>query len=230
MATTPQVRSDVPVQPAPLSSGQRTWLAQSVARVDEARMRALNCALTSIHSPTGAERAASTWLVQQMRMIGLNAMYQAMDEDSGNALGSLTGSGSGPSLLLYAPIDTHLQAEPNEDVPWVGPALRPDMLPHGYIADNGDVIGLGAANPKGMITALLEAVRCVHDAGVPLTGDVLLAYAGGGMPSMPPRGASRQNHGLSSGVTYMLHHGLSADFAIICKPGWAAAWEEAGLC
>jgi acetylornithine deacetylase/succinyl-diaminopimelate desuccinylase-like protein len=28
----------------------------------------------------------------------------------------------------------------------------------------------------------------------------------------------------------MLNHGVTADFAIICKPGWAAAWEEVGLC
>jgi acetylornithine deacetylase/succinyl-diaminopimelate desuccinylase-like protein len=104
------------------------------------------------------------------------------------------------------------------------------MLPHGSIAGSGDVIGLGSANPKGMITALTEAVRCIRSAGVPLTGDVLLAFAGGGMPSMPPQGEIRQNHGLSSGVTYMLNHGVTADFAIICKPGWAAAWEEVGLC
>ena len=31
------------------------------------------------------------------------------------------------------------------------------QLPKAYIADNGDVIGLGAANPKGMVTALTEA-------------------------------------------------------------------------
>src|SRR5207244_9035892 len=56
------------------------------------------------------------------------------------------------------------------------------------------------------------------------------AFAGGGMPSMQPRHEGRQNHGLSSGVTYMINHGVTADFAIICKPGWAAAWEEVGLC
>ncbi len=85
-------------------------------------------------------------------------------------------------------------------------------------------------NSKAPAAHLTEAVRCIRSAGVPLKGDVLLAFAGGGMPSMPPRGETRQNHGLSSGVVYMLHHGITADFAIICKPGWAAAWEEVGLC
>jgi acetylornithine deacetylase/succinyl-diaminopimelate desuccinylase-like protein len=230
MATTPDIPSDVPVKPVPLSREQRGWLEHAVSLITEERMRTFNCAITSIHSTTGAERAASEWMVQQMRGLGIDVFYQPLDECSGNAVGQLKGRGGGPALLLYAPIDTHLRADPHEDVPWVGPELRPDMLPNAYVADNGDVIGLGSANPKGMITALTEAVRCVRSAGVPLMGDVILAFAGGGMPSMQPKGETRQNHGLSSGVTYMLNHGVTADFAIICKPGWAAAWEEVGLC
>lgn len=229
MATTTDVPVDVPVKRMPLSAEQRQWLQQAVSLVDEGRMRAFNRAITDIHSPTGAEREASEWLVAHMRDIGLDAFYQPLDEPSGNAVGRLRGSG-GPSLLLYAPIDTHLRADPDEDVPWVGPELRPDMLPKAYITDNGDVIGLGAANPKGMVTALTEAVRCVRLAGVPLRGELILAFAGGGMPVMPAPGEPRRNHGLSSGVIYMLTHGVAADFAIICKPGWAAAWEEVGLC
>ena len=224
------VPTDVTVKQVPLSAAQRQWLQHAVSLIDEQRMRGFDRTITSIHSPTGEEREINEWMTRHMREMGLDALYQPVDERSGNAIGRLRGRGSGPSLLLYAPIDTHLRADPDEDVPWVGPALRPDMLPHGYIADNGDVIGLGAANPKGMVTILTEAVRCILSAGVPLQGDVILAFAGGGMPVVPRRGEARQNHGLSSGVTYMIHHGTTADFAIICKPGWAAAWEEVGLC
>ena len=51
------------------------------------------------------------------RGIGLDAFYQPFDERSGNAVGQLKGTGGGPALLLYAPIDTHLRAEPHEDIP-----------------------------------------------------------------------------------------------------------------
>jgi acetylornithine deacetylase/succinyl-diaminopimelate desuccinylase-like protein len=230
MAPTADAPSDVPVTQMPLSAAQRHWLERAVSYIDADRMRLFNCTITSIHSPTGEERTISEWMVQHMREMGLDACYQPVDEQSGNAVGRLCGSGEGPSLLLYAPIDTHLRAYPDEDVPWVGPELRADMLPKGSVADNGDVIGLGAANPKGMVTALTEAVQCICLAGIPLMGELVLACAGGGMPSVPPPGAARQNHGLSSGVTYMLTHGVTADFAIICKPGWAVAWEEVGLC
>lgn len=230
MASHSDAPKEVPVQLVPLSAEQQHWLEQAVALVDEDRMRTFDCAITSIHSPTGEERAASEWLTSHMREMGLDAVYQPLDETSGNAVGRLRGSGGGPSLLLYAPIDTHLRVDPQEDVPWVGPELRPDMRPDAYVADNGDVIGLGAANPKGMVTVLAEAVRCVRSAGVPLRGDVLLAFAAGGMPVAPPPGEPRQNHGLSSGITYMINHGVTADFGIICKPGWTVSWEEVGLC
>jgi acetylornithine deacetylase/succinyl-diaminopimelate desuccinylase-like protein len=230
MATKTTAPTDVPVQQVRLAAEQRQWLERTVSLVDIERMRTFDRTITSIHSPTGEERQINEWLVCHMRASGLDAFYQPLDEHSANAVGRLRGTGGGPSLMLYAPIDTHLRADPDEDVPWVGPELRPDMLPQASIANNGDVIGLGAANPKGMVTILTEAVRCVRSAGVPLTGDLLLACAGGGMPSAQPQGIRRQHHGLSSGVTYMITHGVTADFAIICKPGWAAAWEEVGLC
>lgn len=230
MRTRPDAPVDVVVKPAPLSSAQRQWLNDALAHIDAERMRTLNRDITAIHSPTGEERVINEWMTRYMREMGLQAVYQPVDACSGNAVGRLQGRGGGPCLMLYAPIDTHLQADPEADVPWVGPELRPDMVPNASIADNGDVIGLGAANPKGMVTALTEAVCCVRAAGVPLMGEVILAFAGGGMPSMPPRSEARQNHGLSSGVSYMINHGVTADCAIICKPGWSAAWEEVGLC
>src|SRR6266516_2990490 len=116
MATRPDVPSDVPVTPVPLSHEQRGWLERAVSLLEEERMQTFNCSLTSIHSPTGAERAASEWMVQQMQGLGIDAFYQPLDERSGNAVGQLKGTGGGPSLLLYAPIDTHLRADPHEDV------------------------------------------------------------------------------------------------------------------
>src|SRR4029450_524251 len=117
MATPLDIPSDVPVKPVPLSREQRGWLEQAVSHIDEERMRAFNCAITSIHSPTGEERAASEWMVQQMRGLGLDAFYQPLDERSGNAVGQLKGTGGGPSLPLYSPIDTPLRADPRQDGP-----------------------------------------------------------------------------------------------------------------
>src|ERR1700758_2077925 len=136
MVTQTDAPVDVAVKPAPLSREQRQWLDDAPSHIDEERMRTFNQAITAIHSPTGEERAINEWLTRHMQEMGLQAFYQPVDERSGNAVGRLPGRGGGPSLMLYAPIDTHLRADPDEDVPWVGPELRPDMVPNAYIADN----------------------------------------------------------------------------------------------
>jgi acetylornithine deacetylase/succinyl-diaminopimelate desuccinylase-like protein len=148
-----------------------------------------------------------------------------MGEHSGNAVGRIRGSGGGTSLLLYAPIDTHLEGT-TEDIPWVGPALRPDMLPQARDQD-GLVVGLGASNPKAMVATLAEAARVVRAANVPLAGDLLVAYAGGGMPVDL---AAAGNRGLSDGVAHLLARGIHADYALVMKPGNAVYHEEPGLC
>ena len=222
--------TDVAVKKVPLPADAQAALETALSLIDEEKMRQFNLNLTAIHSPTGYEREASEWLADYMEEIGLSSMYQAVDEDSGNAIGRLPGTGEGPSLMLYAPIDTHLEAEPDKDLPWAGPEFRAEMLPDAYLAENGDVIGLGSSNPKGMITAIGEAVRVVAAAGILLKGDVIWAACGGGMPTKPPDDDLRQDHGLGSGVSYMINHGTTADFGIIIKPGWSVAWEEVGLC
>ena len=89
------------------------------------------------------------------------------------------------------------------------------------------VVGLGAANPKAMVTTLAEAAIVVSEAGVPLKGDLILAYAGGGMPVDL---AAHDNRGLSDGVFHLLTRGVYADFALVMKPGNAVYHEEPGLC
>ncbi|MGZ6196005.1 MAG: hypothetical protein ACXWML_12350 [Candidatus Binataceae bacterium] len=138
----------------PLSAEQEKWYGQACDRLNPERLKKLLLHLIDIHSPTGAERQASEFVAAYMREhLGEHSLYQPIGEDTGNAIGEIRGSGGGASLLLYAPIDTHLEADPERDLPWVGPTLRADMLPKGFA--QGDLVyGLGAANPKGMVASL----------------------------------------------------------------------------
>jgi acetylornithine deacetylase/succinyl-diaminopimelate desuccinylase-like protein len=208
-----------------LSPEQRAWFEQAAALIDVERLSRVNREITAIHSPTGRERAASEYMTCYLAEIGLEATYQPMGEASGNAIGRIRGMGGGPSLLLYAPIDTHLEATA-DDVPWVGPRLRADMIPQAR-EENGFVIGLGASNPKAMVTTLAEAVRVVQATRVPLKGDLVVAYAGGGMPVDL---AAPGNRGLSDGVSHLITRGIHTDFALVMKPGNAVYHEEPGLC
>jgi acetylornithine deacetylase/succinyl-diaminopimelate desuccinylase-like protein len=208
-----------------LSPEQRAWFERAAALIEVERLYRINREITAIHSPTGRERAASEYMTRYLAEIGVEATYQPMGEASGNAIGRIRGTGGGPSLLLYAPIDTHLEATA-DDIPWVGPQLRADMIPQAR-EENGFVIGLGASNPKAMVTTLVEAVRVVQAAKVTLKGDLIVAYAGGGMPVDL---ASPGNRGLSDGVAHLITRGIHTDFALVMKPGNAVYHEEPGLC
>jgi acetylornithine deacetylase/succinyl-diaminopimelate desuccinylase-like protein len=128
--------------------------------------------------------------------------------------------------LLYAPIDTHLEGDADKDLPWAGPVLGADMVPKGH-AEGDMVFGLGAANPKCMVATLAEIALALHQAGIPLVGDLVLGFAGGGMPVNV---AARGNYGMSDGVYHLLTRGVAPDFAIIMKPVWRVYAEEPGMC
>ncbi|MGH7916828.1 MAG: M20 family metallopeptidase [Candidatus Binataceae bacterium] len=214
-------------RPLPLSAEQQSWYSSACAQLDPNRLKNLLLALIDIHSPTGAERGASEFIAAWMRQrLGGRAFYQPINEDTGNAVGEIRGSGGGASLLLYAPIDTHLEAEPARDVPWVGPVLRADMRPKGF-ADGDMIYGLGAANPKCMVATIAEIATALFAARVPLCGDLQVAFAGGGMPVNI---SSRRNFGMSDGVYHLLTRGIAPDFAIIMKPVWRVYAEEPGMC
>ena len=91
---------------------------------------------------------------------------QGLDERQANAVGVVRG-GEGPSLMLYAPLDTFTAGDPALDVPWASETERADMAPRAVF--HGDLVeGLGAGNPKGHTAVILAVIEAVAAAGVEL--------------------------------------------------------------
>lgn len=212
-----------------LDQQRSEWVEAAWSQLSRDSIRDLNRDLVDLHSPMGDERALAEWLVGRMRDSGISSSLQPIDARSANAVGRYGSASDGPSLLLYAPIDTHIAADEEVDLPWVGRGLRDDMRPSGYLNEIGDVVGLGASNPKALVAAQLAALEAVVRAGVPLRGEVVAAFCGGGMPYHSEPGYPRQGVGMGSGVFHLVTHGVTADFGLICKPGYQVTWEEAGL-
>lgn len=214
-----------PPNPDGLDAERRAAFDAVCAKLNPDRFRDLLVDLINIHSPTGLERPIAEFMGEHVRStMGMTGGYQPMTEHTGNVLGEYRGSGGGSRLLLYAPLDTHI--DPEADVPWVGPSLRPDMLPEARV-DGDLVIGLGASNPKCMVAGITEVTHAVIESGVELRGDLALGFAGGGMPVTM---SGRENVGMSSGVFHLLTHGAAPDHAIVFKPWWAVYPEEPGMC
>jgi len=225
------VPDSLDVERLALSAEQQGWLDKAWAQVDEARLRELVEGMVAIPSPTGEEGDLARHLAAVLEDAGLEGRYQAIDERQGNAVGRLDGAGDGPELMLYAPIDTLTAGNTAEDVPWIGPELRPDMRPEP--SSSGPwVVGLGASNPKGHGACIVAAAEAVARAGVPLRGSVSVGLGAGGMPTnrRPVNTVTRNNTGQGNGCSFMLEQGVYPDFAIIAKPGWTVDWEEVGLC
>ena len=198
--------------------------------VTEDRLGELTAGLVDVPSPTGDEGPLARHIAAVLDATGIEAHAQPLDDRQANAWGRLRGDGTGPDLMLYAPIDTMTAGDESEDLPWVGSELRQDMRPAARLT--GDyVTGLGASNPKGHAACVLMAAEALRLAEVPLTGDLIVAFGAGGMPTNARPGVAnpRLNTGQGVGCSFLLEQGVWADYAVIAKPGWSVAWEEVGL-
>jgi acetylornithine deacetylase/succinyl-diaminopimelate desuccinylase-like protein len=186
--------------------------------------------LVDVPIPTGDEGPLAGRIAEVLDVTGIEAHTQPLDARQANAWGRIRGDGSGCDLMLYAPIDTMTAGRESEDLPWIGPELRPDMRSQAERVANY-VVGLGASNPKGHAACVLAAAEAIRRAGIPMSGDLLTGFGAGGMPTnaRPGVGNSRYNTGQGVGCSFLLEQGVWPDHAVIAKPGWTISWEEVGL-
>src|SRR5215510_15875941 len=231
MARKAIMSTHVAVKSAPLSltKDHETWIKRAWDAIDETTLGELNRLMASIPSPTGEEGPLARAVVDVMNKSGIRAFYQPMDDAQGNAIGKLSGSGGGADLLLYAPLDTAFTTDEEEECPWIGDHLPSEMTTNAYVRD-GDVVGMGAENPKGYAACVVAAAQALKAAGVPLRGSLLVGLGAGGMPTNRRPLLQKFNVGQGAGCACMLEQGVRGDFAVIAKPGWSVAWEEVGLC
>jgi acetylornithine deacetylase/succinyl-diaminopimelate desuccinylase-like protein len=211
----------------PLSATQRQWFERARSAVSDTALTGTLREMVDVASPTGEEAPLACAISRRLHAYGIECEEQAIDARQSNAIGVLPGSGSGPSLLLYSPIDTVTTGDPAEDLPWAGTTLTPHMLPQSSLIDD-HVVGLGAQNPKGHAACIVVAAATLKSIGAPLRGDLRLGFGAGGMPTNA-RARMREDSGHGAGCAYMLEHTAKTDYAVIAKSGWSVSWEEVGV-
>ena len=212
---------------APISTEQRAWIERALTAIDDRANLDLLIELVNIANPTGEERPMAEHLESAMRTRGLASYLMPIDSQSANVVGRY-GNHLGPSILFFAPLDSAISHLADEEVPWAGPAMRPDMLPHAVI-DGERVLGMSAVNPKAHIVAIVAAISAVAKANIPLTGRAIAAFGAGGAPSNKRPANARYNVGHGAGCEFLLQQGVRADFAVVAKPGYSVQWEEVGI-
>ena len=188
------------------------------------RLQDLLFALTDIHSPTGSAATACQFLVNHLQGYGIDAQFMPFSGDSGAGLATLPGDSSGANLLLYAPIDTHLEGD-DSDYPWTGREPTVDTQPRA-VREGDWIYGLGSSNPKAMVATLAEIMICAKESGIPWPGTLTFGFADGGMPVDI---SARQGAGMSNGIFHLLNRGALPDFCIVMKPWNWVYHEEPGM-
>lgn len=135
---------------------------------DRERAVALLAELVAIDSVNPAfsggassEAAIAARVARELEEIGLQVERLEPEPDRVSVLGRLEGTGSGPSLMLYAHMDT--VGTDGMEAPFE-PVVR-----------DGRLYGRGAYDMKAGLVACIEAARRLSESGVRLRGDVLVA-------------------------------------------------------
>jgi acetylornithine deacetylase/succinyl-diaminopimelate desuccinylase-like protein len=163
------------------------------------RARSANPFTSDTSSPDlPVEREVAEVIYQELHRLGFPAELKGVSPHRLNVVSRLQGAGNtDKTLILTTHMDTVAPSDYTRD-PW------------GAQIDQGRLYGLGAADAKAQIAAFIYAARALHEAGIALNGNLLLAF----VVDEEPGACS------AYGTSYLLQQGiLYGDAAIIGEPG-----------
>src|ERR1043165_7730529 len=137
-----------------------------VAAIEQARDELVELCLLlgNVPSPHGKERVAGEAVLKWLKRQGIDGQLQFITEESVNAVATVPGTGTGPSLIYNAHMDTgpELSADASEDAKKLETAwTESDML-----------FGSGMINDKAQLCAFMIAMAALKRAEINLGGDL----------------------------------------------------------
>jgi acetylornithine deacetylase len=182
------------------------------AFIDERRADLIELArelvATPSPSPPGDERAVAGLAAERLGSLGIvDVELRAGDPERPNVLARIPGRGGGPTLILNGHLDTK---PPGELSAWHTPPWTPSVA-------NGVLAGLGSADMKGAVAAMVYAAAAVAETGA--RGTLVLALT------------ADEEAGGTFGARWLAEQGLlEADACVIGEPsGIRRDWEAIRL-
>jgi acetylornithine deacetylase len=178
------------------------------------RDRLVEWASRAIGTPsfTGDEEAMAELMRETFASMGLQVQWQQVEEGRANVLGIRAGAGDGPSLMFNGHVDTSYSGRE----PWL--AGVPGFQPKAFVQDDS-LFGLGISNMKGALACYVEALRALHDAGIELRGDCMIAAVCGEIEKTQYGDAQGAEYrGYATGSRHLVSHGGVADMCILGEP------------
>ncbi|MBI4186418.1 MAG: M20/M25/M40 family metallo-hydrolase [Chloroflexi bacterium] len=177
-------------------------------------------------SPDGHEAEVGQFILGWLQANGFRTTSQEVAAKRYNAIGVLSGSGDGLSLLYNSHMDTAFQF--GDDDLWRHRETNP--IYYNSWIDGERVYGRDVINDKGPMACFMMAAKAIRDSGLQLPGDLILTMVVGEMCFTPvdefqgPRYA-----GIGAGSYYLVNHGITADYGINAEQtGYIPTWVECG--
>jgi acetylornithine deacetylase len=195
----------------PAPALERELAERISSQVSEAELVEGCCEVINIPSPTGQELDMARYMRGTFERMGLNVVWQEVEDGRANVIGVLEGAGAGRNLMFNG----HMDTSNSGDEPFLtGPGYKPHA-----VVKNGVIYGLGIYNMKGALICYTQAVKALQRAGVTLQGDVILgAVAGEIEKAQWGEYTGKEYRGYGYGSHYLVNHGIVPDMCILGEP------------
>jgi acetylornithine deacetylase/succinyl-diaminopimelate desuccinylase-like protein len=196
-------------------------------RIEESRedLATLALRLGNTFGPVGEEEAVAREVLAWYRENGIEAQLQEITPGRANVVASIRGSGSGRSLMFNAHLDTEASGPDYDNLMQV-----PDVNQLGGWREGDRLFGHTVLNDRGCMAVFMVAGRALKQVAASLPGSVLLTSVVGETGQAPvDEYQGLRYEGKGFGSTYLVQHGVRADFALVAETtDNAVAWYNCG--
>lgn len=171
-----------------------------LAQLDRAHLVEMTRDLADIVTITGEEAPVAEYLGGEFERLGMDVEYQEVEEGRPNVIGTLRGSGDGPTLMFNGHMDHFDNPEPTR-------------------VTEDRVYGRGLVNMKCAFPCYITAVDMLVKAKAELKGDIIISGVVGEIEkAQVNRFHGKSYRGAGVGARYLMDHGVTADMCIIGEP------------
>jgi acetylornithine deacetylase len=162
--------------------------------------------------PAGEEEAIALFVAGKLEAMGFDVEKHSSQPHRPNVVGTLKGSGGGPSLMINDHLDTYPAVEPER---WD----KCDGDPFKATRHADWLYGRGTSDTRGNLAASLLAVKAIIDEGITLKGDLVCCYT-----------VDEEKDGLHGSIFMTQTMGLKTDYSITAEPtAWGGEADRWGM-
>ena len=183
-----------------------------LSNINEEEIVAMARDVINIASPTGEELEMARYMRATFEQMGLEVVWQEVEEGRANMVARLESNGNGKSLMFNGHMDT---SNSGRESFLRGIGYKPNA-----VVKNGMIYGLGIYNMKGALVCYTQAVKALQRAGVQLQGDLIIAAVVGEIEKTQwsDEFTGKQYRGYGYGTHYLVNHGTVPDMCILGEP------------